>query len=631
MDRNIQRVGLINWLLLLASGITVAAVSRYANAATGEAAVVFLIIGFLVSLVSYFQMRLRTSEQLEKLDYDELIKAKGASTLFAGGDGESFPAQKSREQFDRWMVPIFTVLLFFIQAGAAYWVWSRVNTATPSAIDKSSVAMAVFAMLSLALFMFGRYSANLARLGGSLLVRPSSGYMLLSSAICFAGALTQVAVWFRLPKADIYTARALCIVLALAALESVIGLILEMYRPRVRGQAERLLYESRLIGLLGQPAGLFKTAAHALDYQFGFKVSETWFYQFLERALAWIILAQVSLLMLSTTIVIIDPDEQALLERLGNPVAGREILKPGLHLKLPWPIDDIHRFPTERVQTFSVGFESDPEKERDRVLVWTRAHYREEVPFLVASRSQIDPTTLSAGDQAIPVNLLTASIPVQYVISDLKAWAYGHANPTNLVERIATREIVTFLASVDMDEIMSSGRLQAAQELQKRIQTQANLAQLGVQILFVGLQDIHPPIGTKTVQVAGAYEAVIGAIQEKEARILAAEGYRLATVPRANAEAAKLISEAQAYRIQKIAGAGAQAGRFTNQLSAYKASPTVYLQRTYLDTMAKAVASPRKYVLATTNTEDVILMNLEDKLRPDLLDVPVAMPPSAKK
>ena len=36
------------------------------------------------------------------------------------------------------------------------------------------------------------------------------------------------------------------------------------------------------------------------------------------------------------------------------------------------------------------------------------------------------------------------------------------------------------------------------------IQAQANAAKLGVDIVFVGLQDIHPPIGNKTVPVAAS-------------------------------------------------------------------------------------------------------------------------------
>ena len=66
------------------------------------------------------------------------------------------------------------------------------------------------------------------------------------------------------------------------------------------------MYESRLVGLLGQPEGLITTAAQALDYQFGFKVSETWFYRFFERALGWLLLLQVAALLLSTCVVFID-------------------------------------------------------------------------------------------------------------------------------------------------------------------------------------------------------------------------------------------------------------------------------------------------------------------------------------
>jgi len=68
------------------------------------------------------------------------------------------------------------------------------------------------------------------------------------------------------------------------AAETLISLVLEIYRPRVKGRIGPPLYESRTIGLLGQPEGIVSTVAHTLDYQFGFKVSETWFYSFCVNA-----------------------------------------------------------------------------------------------------------------------------------------------------------------------------------------------------------------------------------------------------------------------------------------------------------------------------------------------------------
>ena len=77
-----------------------------------------------------------------------------------------------------------------------------------------------------------------------------------------------------------------------------------------------------LVGLLAQPESLFTTAAQTLDYQFGFKVSETWFFQLLKKILSALLLVQLAVLMLSTCVVFVDAGEQAVLEHFGKPVAA---------------------------------------------------------------------------------------------------------------------------------------------------------------------------------------------------------------------------------------------------------------------------------------------------------------------
>src|SRR5439155_4303660 len=135
-------------------------------------------------------------------------------------------------------------------------------------------------------------------------------------AITLAVAEAGFPIW------DLYVARALVILLGILAVETLIGLVLEIYRPRIKGKAERSLYESRLVGLLGQPEGLITTAEQALDYQFGFNVSETWFYRlFVEKALAVLICLQILALFFSTCVVFIESGEQGLLERKGGPVS----------------------------------------------------------------------------------------------------------------------------------------------------------------------------------------------------------------------------------------------------------------------------------------------------------------------
>lgn len=625
MEQNIKKIGLVDLIISLVISGSAAFLAFYSNTLSGQAAIVFLGLGFLVSAISYFQARLEDSERLEKLEFEELNKSKGSASLFNITDAEIFPAQRAREQFERVFVPAFTVLLFLLQSGAAYWLWTWLDKAIAKPLTRPMVAMSLYAMFALVLFLLGKYSASLARFRGesARLLRPGASYLLLGSYICFVVTGSLAAVQLGFPFVDRYVARALAVIVALAGLESLVTLVLEIYRPRVKGKAARVLYESRLVGLLAQPEGLVTTAAQALDYQFGFKVSETWFYRFLERALAWLILLQLGLLWLFTAVVFISPGEQALIERFGRPLANKPVLEPGLHFKLPWPIDTVYRERTREIQTFNIGLPPEPHDEAETAIetvLWTVSHNKEgqeEFNLLVASReSGAGPQ--AGGDRGAPVDLLTVSIPVQYQIKDLLAWKTNHVDAGKLLEKIATREVVRYLVGVDLKNVMSSGRSKAASDLARLIQARADELKLGVNIVFVGLQDIHPP-----VKVARKFEEVTGASQEAESLVRQAEAYAAQTVALAEANALKEVLDAQAYSNRVVSARQASAAQFANQILAYNAAPEIFMNRAYLQILERGSTNARKYVIAVTNSQDVIQLNLEDKVRPDLLDVPL--------
>ena len=81
------------------------------------------------------------------------------------------------------------------------------------------------------------------------------------------------------------------------------------------------------------------------------------------------------------------------------------------------------------------------------------------------------------------------------------------------------------------------------------------------------------------------------------------------------------VDQAQAARQQTELSALARAALFTNQIAAYKAAPSVYRQRAYYQMFADATANARKYILLATNTQDVVIFDLEDKIREDLLNL----------
>src|SRR5262249_44691602 len=146
--------------------------------------------------------------------------------------------------------------------------------------------------------------------------------------------------------------------------------------------------------------------------------------------------------------------------------------------------------------------------------------------------------------------------------------------------------------------------------------------QLGARIISVSLQDMHPP-----VKVAQDYEKVIGAIQTKQAKILAARADDIKTNALASARVVSILDRANSDSTARKIAAVAQAALFTNQIPAFQAAPAVYVERAYLQTFTRSTADARKYILLTTNTHDVLTFDLQDKFRADFLsDINVPAP-----
>src|SRR5689334_14640358 len=165
MERNLQKNGLVNLVAMLLVGGAVYGLARYSNVLSGQVAAVFLGLGVLVSFVSWFQMRLEQRERLEKLEFDELARSRGSATLFEGKEAETFPAQRARQQFEKFFVPSFTAVLLVLEAVAAFFVWRWLaKLAAIPPFKQEMVAMSLFGLLALILFLLGRFSATIARL-----------------------------------------------------------------------------------------------------------------------------------------------------------------------------------------------------------------------------------------------------------------------------------------------------------------------------------------------------------------------------------------------------------------------------------------------------------------------------------
>ncbi|MGB0714938.1 MAG: SPFH domain-containing protein [Phycisphaerae bacterium] len=402
-----------------------------------------------------------------------------------------------------------------------------------------------------------------------------------------------------------------------------------------------------------------KSLADAVNYQFGFEVSSTWFYQLLQRWMLPIMVLTALAIFMLTSIVIVSPDERVVVERFGKVVGGPTAsLEPGLYFKWPYPIDVIYRAPVTRTQEIVIGEASEDEHEdhAKEASLWTEAHdYVPELMLLVASEKDAvanDSMGSKNGEanelsQSSPMSLLMVSVPIQYRIKNIQDYLYQYDQPEKLLEAEAYRILSEYASGVDIAELMGPGRETFNREFRDMLQARIDELNVGFELVFAGVADAHPPAKN---EVANSFQSVIQAQIQQDADVQRAEGearrilVRAAgTVTRAKeldavitemnelkkqddadaevvasleakvesllfgdvgesiappgGQVAKQLADARARASRDVSKAAAKVRKFSTEVAAYEAAPELYLHRKHL-AVYENLGFIRRYLIA---------------------------------
>ncbi|UCF00331.1 MAG: hypothetical protein JSV82_04495 [Planctomycetota bacterium] len=630
----------------------------------------------LVWLVLTIQFHQRALAEQERLDMSQLAESKQASTIFqAKGERAAMfaVAQRRLELLEKWFIPIFSASIAAYQIAIGLYLL-KIIPADPDIQAKQPLICATsMTAIAFICFIVSRYATGMSAQMHWKPLRAGGSIFLGIAVLCFALAISLALAQFKIFAGITAISLAAPILLIILGAENALNIVMDIYRPRLKGQYSRSAFDSRLLGIINEPGGILRTAASAIDYQFGFKVSQTWFYKLLEKAIIPLVLFAAVTLHLLSCIVVVAPNEQAIIEHFGNPIkqtGEKRIIGPGLSFKWPWPIDITYKHPTEKVSEIYIGYapKIDPKTKEvihEKSLLWGKAHYEEEYLLLVASEQ----TSGKLAPGAVPVSLVIATIPVQYKIKDLYSFLYNHNQPEKLLESICYRELTKFAASAkievdseaDMNQsLLGAGRAEAKRILTNNIQTAVDKAELGVEIIFLGLQGIHPP-----PEVAVDYQKVIGVVQKKQALVLAAHSQRNKTLSslagsvndanklytlaseyqhakennqpekieklgneldsafaQAKGDIFNTLRQAQSYAFEKATLARATGQRFASQLKAYQAGGQIYKRQLRLAVFEEALENIRKFVVvADQNDTQVFIIDVQEKLTPSLYDL----------
>ena len=469
-------------------------------------------------------------------------------------------------------------------------------------------------------------------------LRPFGAWMIAGAVASAAAVIAGLCTKSGLKDYDAVIAKILLVVYLVLAVELVLSFVVEFYRPRTLEES-RPVFESRILALFTEPGGVMRNFADMLDYQFGFKVSSTWMYSFVERAIFPLILLWALLLWGSTSVHEVDSNEVGLRSNLGRLINTEKVLPPGIYFTLPWPFGSLEKFSCDQIYEVVIGHEEHgheeeeeeyvddghghappPKKEKHegplKVVLWTAEHGEGNNNFIVAND-----VSHSGGDKSGDVlgdfYFVGLSMPIQYHIrpDGVYNYVYGSVDARAVIKNIGHMVVTEYLASAPFYHVITSGRRDAEEKLKNRIQAECDAQKLGVQIVGVNLVGIHPP-----TQVGTEFQKVLGAMEEREKMVLAAEAYKAGVLPQAQADALAIRERAAARSYQTATVAKAVSERFVKQLQAYQTMPKLFLLKNYLDFLEKDCKDVRKYVLSSSLQGDVYELNLEEKERLNLFD-----------
>jgi len=593
-----------------------------------------LLAGVPVWFLCLLHVRQKRLADEEAVDWERLMKeresAGGRGALFEVEEGEAFLMRHRLRSFERIWLPVASLFIVAI-LGVLFFllVWRGVLGVKVAQVEQSlnygKILLAVCFLLveAFAAFLLGMFAAGMAKEAVWRDIRPGASYMMFGAACLGLAIVGFVASWFRFYVVELIVCWLIAVSFALIAAETLLNFIINRYRPRTPGTEVRFAYDSRLLELVTSPGSLLSTAASTLDYQFGFKVSDTWFYRFMERMIAPIILFDLLALYVLSCVVIVDTSERAVVERFGSPFtrAGQlRLLGPGLHLKYPWPVDKAYRVPVRQAHALVIGRGREVEGVTD--WLWTQEHFEDEYKVLVATEVT-EREEENEKDRPPPVNFLATTLSLHYRVRDdaesIRNYVYRVSDVERLLKSIAYRELTKYMASVDFYDAMCTQRHAVGEELRRRIQNAPDIRDLGIEVFFAGIQGIHPPVEDG---VGEAFERVVAAQEEKEATILKAQAYAVEQVRLAEFDARRLIVQAQGEAVEREILARADAERFEKQLALYRLAPRIFRLWHFFDAALEGLRKCRKYVVLAEDYDHLVtIIDVTQTKAPSLLRV----------
>ncbi|EXJ14222.1 FtsH protease activity modulator HflK [Imhoffiella purpurea] len=262
----------------------------------------------------------------------------------------------------------------------------------------------------------------------------------------------------------------------------------------------------------------------------------------------------------------VGPEQRGVLYRFGRMLDDRVL--PGMHYRLPWPIERVERLATTAVRSIELDLSEG-----------------------AGERLQGE---LTSGD----LGLAAVALVLQYTIEGPGDFQTRVLEPESLLRQLTRAEAIQYVAGQRIDTLLTTGRNRLQSSPRQTLQAQVRVLRLGINVTSVQIKRLEPAEPVKR-----AFDEVAAARAEKQKLIQMERGERSSRLARARGDANQTLQRAQAYASERLEQARGDYAHFTTTWREYRRSPDIMGRRLYLETLETVLGRARVTVASPSRVQ----------------------------
>ena len=265
-----------------------------------------------------------------------------------------------------------------------------------------------------------------------------------------------------------------------------------------------------------------------------------------------------------TTWYTVDESDQAVILTFGK--VEQTVAEPGLHFKMPWPIQTVEKLSKE---TFSLQFGY--EEENGKIS---------EFP---------DETKMITGDE----NIVLADLVVQWKITDPPKYLFNSSDPEEILYNTTSAALRSIIGSSKIDDALTSGKAEIEADVRELLSQLMEKYDVGISVLAVKLQDVELP----NDDVRSAFTAVTDARETMNTKINEARKYENKRMNEAEGEKAAILSAAEGDKKKRTETARGDVAVFDKLYAEYKNNKEITRSRLVIETLEQVLPKAEIYIM----------------------------------